>query len=276
MMRSFLSRIETRWAVYLQGLVRRSVVPVVQRQIDHIILHQWASAIATDPNPLLRAGAKYFSQFDEDGILLEILRRLKIEQGSFVEVGVGDGTENNTIVLLAHGWTGLWLGNQSLAWTPSGKRLRFEKTTVTPENVGALVGDRPVDVLSLDVDGNDYWIVKSLLARTRPRILVLEYNAKFPPPVRFVMPYDPNHGWDGTDYFGASLSAWQDLLAPFKYVPVCCSYTGLNVFFVSEGDLPAFADVTRDITRLYRPARYLNYVGSGHPVSPRTLAVLER
>jgi hypothetical protein len=201
-MKSILRRMELRWAMYLQDLVRRSLLPVFQRELDRNVRRDWTAAMLASSNPLFRAGAKYYSQFDEDGILLEILRRLKLERGRFVEIGVGDGMENNTIILLVHGWTGLWLGNQTLAWSPTGTRLRFQQTMVSPDNVAGLVGDDPIDVLGLDVDGNDYWILKALLARSQPRVLVLEYNGKFPPPVRFVMPFDASHGWSGGDYFG--------------------------------------------------------------------------
>jgi hypothetical protein len=65
-------------------------------------------------NPLNRFGAKHFSQADEDGITLEIIRRIGINNGSFAEFGVGNGLENNTLVLLASGWRGFWIGAQDL------------------------------------------------------------------------------------------------------------------------------------------------------------------
>ena len=48
-----------------------------------------------------------FSQSDEDGITIEILKRLKMGKGFFLELGVGDGTENNSLLLLAMGWKGI-------------------------------------------------------------------------------------------------------------------------------------------------------------------------
>jgi hypothetical protein len=66
------------------------------------------------PNPLNRFGAKCFSQSDEDGITLEILKRIgSIEKGAFAEFGVADGTENNTLILLSLGWRGFWVGGIS-------------------------------------------------------------------------------------------------------------------------------------------------------------------
>jgi hypothetical protein len=247
------------------------------RRLAHLTLRRnWESAKSASQNPLLRCGQKYFSQFDEDGILLEILRRLGVDSGRFIEVGVGDGSENNTIILLAHGWSGLWIGAEPLIWRPSGRRLVFRQSFITVENASELVGNDHGDVFSLDIDGNDYWIAKAILPTLRPRVVIVEYNAKFPPPVRFVMPYDPGHRWDKTDYCGASLAAWADLLVPHGYFPVCCSYQGTNVFFVRIEDREQFADVPSALADLYRPADYFAPFETGHPASPKTLVALER
>lgn len=260
---SFLHRFRHRWAL-------------IGRRAYHDIRRDWEAAKAANGNPLLRCGAKYFSQFDEDGILLEILRRLDIAAGRFVEIGVGNGTENNTLILMAHGWSGLWIGAEPLVWQPSGKRLTFKQAFVTAEGVCDLMGDGACDVLSLDIDGNDYWVAQTLLGHITPRVVIVEYNAKCPPPIRFVMPYDPTHRWDGSDYFGASLAAWADLLSEFAYRPVCCSYLGTNAFFVRSTDQNRFADVPCALADLYRPFARLGSFESGHRASPRTLAVLER
>jgi hypothetical protein len=276
-MRSRLHRRVSRTlASLLRGVLAESDTVYVWRRANHHLVAEWRRGVAADPNPLLRAGAKYFSQFDEDGILLEVLRRLGVTGGRFLEIGVGDGTENNTIILMAQGWSGRWVGAEPLAWRPSGHRLVFERAVVTAENVLSLVGEDRPDVFSLDVDGNDFWIARALLGRQRPRVLVLEYNGKFPPPVRFVKPYVPDSRWDHSDYFGASLASWVDLLAPMGYRLVCCSYMGTNAFFVRDADAAAFGDVPADPAALFRQAVYLDPVGLGHATSPHTLAELER
>lgn len=247
-----------------------------RQRLEHQLLTTWRAAVALDPNPLLRAGAKYFSQFDEDGILAAILGRLGLRTGRFLEIGVGDGTENNTLLLMAQGWRGQWIGGEPLAWSPTGTRLSFTEAFVTAENVVTLVRDPECDVAAIDIDGNDLWVAQALLPHISPRVLVVEYNAKFPPPVRFAMPYEPTFSWQGDDYFGASLSSWIDLLGPAGYRLVCCSYMGVNAFFVREADASAFADVPTEVGRLFRPPLYAVPVSVGHPTSPRTVAVLER
>jgi hypothetical protein len=269
-------KVKQRILRYIRTIFPNAYSPVTRRRLEYDLRCEWLREIAASPNPLLRAGAKYFSQFDEDGILLEILRRLDLDAGSFIEIGVGDGTENNTLILLARGWSGRWLGGETLTWVPSGKRLKFRQAFVTQENVRDLLSGAPCDVLSIDIDGNDYWIAQVLLGHMAPRVVIVEYNAKFPPPVSFVMPYDAAHQWDGSDYFGASLAAWSELLGRHGYVPVCCSYMGSNAFFVRAAEREQFADVSLDLTSLYRPALYVAPFTLGHPTSSKTLAQMER
>jgi hypothetical protein len=67
-----------------------------------------------------------------------------------------------------------------------------------------------------------------------PKLLIVEYNAKFPPPIKWKIRYDERHSWDGTDYFGASLQSLAELLAGFSYTLVCCNAaTGANAFRTS-------------------------------------------
>ena len=82
--------------------------------IDLIIFQQTIELQNKHPNPLNSYGKKGFSQTDEDGLTFEIIRRLKIKKGRYAEFGVGDGLENNTLLLAALGWKGFWVGGEDL------------------------------------------------------------------------------------------------------------------------------------------------------------------
>jgi hypothetical protein len=110
-----------------------------------------------------------------------------------------------------------------------------------------------------------------LAMRFRPDVFIVEYNAKFPPVVEFVMDYDPSHVWRGGDYFGASLASWQGLMSASGYKLVACSSTGVNAFFVRSEHSAAFADVPTDLRDLYMPGTYGYIAGNGHPTSTRTV-----
>ncbi|HZW53628.1 MAG TPA: hypothetical protein VFF00_06320 [Candidatus Elarobacter sp.] len=220
------------------------------------------------PKRLARFGWRVFSQGDEDGIIHEIFNRIGTANRRFLEIGAGDGLENNTAYLLASGWSGTWieadparaaaiLTNARTAIAED--RLAVVGAAVTPENADELVRDSglggEIDLLSLDIDGNDYHVLRRLEA-VRPRAAVLEYNAAYRPPLRWIMRYDPAHRWDGTIHFGASLSALEDLMRERGYVLVGCGLTGANAFFV-RADLAGEAfEEPFDAETHFEPPRY--------------------
>jgi hypothetical protein len=258
----------------------RAATELQHSQHDLMIRADWTAAIREAKNPLARFGAKYFSQGDEDGITLEILKRLGIRDGTFVEIGVGDGLENNTLILLAGGWRGLWIGGQDLRFdhTLNPKRFRFVKEWVTRDNVVKLVDVKPMDVLGIDLDGNDYFIAEELLkSGIRPKLFILEYNAKFPPPIKWCIQYDAKHVWDATDYMGASIASLCDLLGDFSYSLVCCNAaTGANAFFVRNQDMQLFPDVPKNIEDIFIECRFQVYHKFGHTPSPKTVEQMLR
>lgn len=259
------------------GLRRQPTQPVHPSDLE--ILREFARRRAEHPNPLCRYGRIGFAQSDEDGITLEILRRQGIRHGTFCEIGVGDGSENNTLALLALGWSGAWIGGQSLCFDPTASsRLRFSQAWVTRENVVALVaqtlGPNPSpDVLSIDIDGNDHAILAALLeAGHRPRLVIVEYNARFPYPTEFIMDYNPSHRWAGDDYFGASLASMSQLAIQHGYRLICCNAaTGANAFFVREADATLFPEVPTDPVLIHAEPFYHLPGKKGHPGSFQTL-----
>ncbi len=130
-----------------------------------------------------------------------------------------------------------------------------------------------LDVISLDLDGNDLYFVEALLGKGyEPKLFIVEYNAKFPPPVKFSIAYDVHHEWKYDDYFGASLASFDELFKRFGYRLVCCNaHNGANAFFVQERFSEAFADVPTDINQIYVPPRYHHVHRYGHPKSIKTV-----
>lgn len=196
---------------------------------------------------LLRFGYRAYSQSDEDGILAEIFRRVGTTNRLFVEFGVGDGLECNTLNLLVGGWQGLWIEcdeqavarirERFAAFVEGKKRLRVEHATVSPDNIDdllkRLVPCEEPDLLSVDIDGNDYWVWQAISAR-QPRVVMIEYNALWQPPISVTISYDPAHHWNRTAYFGASLKALEKLGASKGYNLVGCCFAGINAFFVRQ------------------------------------------
>jgi hypothetical protein len=283
MSRRFLDRARTwpSWPIIASQNAQSEILISLH---DILLREQWSRDYAASKNPLNQYGAKYFSSGDEDGITLEILRRLELSSGTFAELGCGGGLENNTLILLAHGWRGFWIGGEDLSFdnTINPDQLRFLKAWVTLNNLPRLIKEgmdqldiRQVDVLSIDLDGNDYYFLRSILERgIQPKLIILEYNAKFPPPSRFVIDYDDKHIWKLDDYYGASLTSFVELLD--QYTLVCCSITGGNAFFVQNTYRSKFPEVPDSITDIFIGCRYQLFKHFAHATSPKTVEQILR
>ena len=208
---------------------------------------------ATWPDDLERYESRTYSQNGEDGVIARIFDCIGTTNRYFVEFGTGaDGSERNTRLLERQGWTGLLM---DACADPAHPEVRHE--SITAENINGLFGKYSVpeefDLLSIDIDGNDYWVWRAIDGRYRPRLLVMEYNAFVPPDESKAIRYDPGFRWRGTDYFGASLLALANLGASKGYRLVYCERRGVNAFFLRADCAPP---QTRSVGDLYRPFDY--------------------
>lgn len=229
-----------------------------------------------DEKCLERYGFKVYSQNDEDGIIEEIFNRIGTTNKKFVEFGVENGLECNSHYLLHKGWSGLWIeGNpQSVAeinarFYPAirNNQLKCRQAFITKDNINQLIAEGgqvgAIDLLSVDIDGNDYYVWQAINV-IKPRAVIVEYNAKFPPNHAWKQAYNANHQWDKSDWQGVSLKALELLGRKLGYQLVGTNLTGVNAFFVRR-DLAAdhFLEPATSET-LFNPMRYFRHI-SGHP-----------
>ncbi len=217
-----------------------------------------------------------FSQGGEDGLIEEIFQRIGATDQYFVEFGVGNGSESNTTYLLLKDWRGLWIEsgeknvgqiNKTYRSLIERQQLRVRREFITAENIDSIFKAAEVpetfDLLSIDIDRNDYWVWKAL-SRYRPRVVVIEYNAVLPPSLEWIVKYEARTSWDGSSHQGASLKSLELLGARKGYRLVGCSFTGGNAFFVRE-ELVAdkFAEPFT-AEHHYEPPRYFATRKLGH------------
>jgi len=225
-----------------------------------------------DPRALTPYGFTAYSQADEDGMIEELFRRIGTTNRKFVEFGCGDGLENNTVYLLLTGWSGLWMDgsaegmrNIRAQFKPyvDGGQLRLKEAFLTRDNINSIIREAgitgEIDLLSIDIDGNDYWLWEALTV-IEPRAVIVEYNATFRPPHKLVQPYDPNYCWNSSNYFGASLKALEELGARKGYDLVGCCYAGTNAFFVRRDLCQGRFSDPPTAERHYREAQYDAFV----------------
>lgn len=171
----------------------------------------------------------------EAAIVQRIVAAIGTTNRYAVEVGARDGMGQSTTYRLRvdHGWTCLLLDARP-------KAPIVHRVFLTAENIGPTFVRHGVpaafDLLSIDVDGNDFHLWRALSAY-RPRVVVVEYNSSFGPDESVVMPYDPAHVWDKTEYYGASAAALVKLGRTRGYTLVDVT-PRVNLFFMVDEALP--------------------------------------
>jgi len=190
-------------------------------------------------NDLTEYEAQVYSQGGEDGVLEYIYDCIGTTTRSYVEFGAWNGQHlSNTANLRIHkGWSGLLMEGSDRAERPLVKR-----EFINAENVEALFAKYEVpetfDLLSIDIDGNDYWVWKAIESYT-PRVVVVEYNILFTHDASRTIAYAADHVWDKSSYHGASLGALHKLGIEKGYSLVHTDSFAPNALFVKNSELPA-------------------------------------
>lgn len=190
---------------------------------------------------------RIFSQNGEDGILIDILRHLDIKSPYFVEFGVGDGWSCNTRVLAEiFGWPGLILESDAKEFALSqmryvnSSRVQVRQEHVAPDNINRIFDESKVPpffgVLSIDIDGQDYWVWQAIEARFSPDVVIIEVNTSFGVE-RALTERQGNAILALTETFGASIAALRALGESKGYRLVHVDMAGVNAFFVHERHL---------------------------------------
>lgn len=202
------------------------------------------------PNRLMAQAFRLCSQNGEDGISLAIFNAVGATCRRFVEIGCGPNGGNSGFFAQELGWQGLMLDMQETNIHKIRRKfgttdVRSQAVRVTRDNVNQLLHDHAitgeVDFLSIDIDGNDYWIWDVLTA-CNPRVVVVEYNSAFGPNRSVVVPYNDADQEQKSVYYGASLRALDHLARSKGYRLVATEPRGVNAFFVRNDvgtDVPA-------------------------------------
>jgi len=201
--------------------------------------------------PNLRdVGFRKYSQFEEDGILLYIFSLIPPINRTCVEICAGKGRECNTAnLIINHGWWG-HLFDGSGQNVKEGKAFfsqhkdtfihppRFTEAWINAEQVNDQISQSgargPIDLLSLDIDGMDYWVWKAISV-IEPQVVVCETHNPIPPDRALTVPYDPGFVFESPDYRGASLAAMCKLGREKGYRLIGSHRFGFNAFFIKDG-----------------------------------------
>ena len=192
---------------------------------------------------------KIFSQWGEDGIIQKIIDSIEIKNKTFIEFGVGDFFVSNCRFLMMHdNWSGFVIDSSEKSIDVLKKaffywkyNLKLINAFIYKENINNLLlkseFDFDLGLLSIDIDGNDYYILEAI-NRYKPRILVVEYNSLFGSKRSISIPYIPDFNRTKAHpsnlYFGASLGAITYIAKKKGYILVGSNSSGVNAFYVRK------------------------------------------
>ncbi len=207
---------------------------------------------------------RVFSQNGEDGVIEKVFEIIEPTSRFCVEFGAGDGVHMSNMrnLIVNHGWRSLMIeGDPELArrcqetyqGTPGARCLQH---WVYPGNVEFLFEENGVpqdlDFLVIDIDSFDYYVWK-VIHEYRPKLVMIEVNEIFAPPVKAIVEYNPFMYGDNTFYHGASLQSMYELGKRKGYELVYVQKQGFNAFFVDRNYYPRFGMQDNSPARLYPP-----------------------
>ncbi|HNB37082.1 MAG TPA: hypothetical protein PK414_12730 [Anaerolineales bacterium] len=196
-----------------------------------------------------------YSETGEDGILLYIFSLIGATNRKFADIGCGGINGNNTTNLtLNHGFSGLMVDGDKnsilsarrfFEYQNASSRLTLKSAFVSAENINAMLSQHglqgSIDLLSIDIDGIDYWLWKAIDV-IDPRVVLVEYQDLLGPDLAWTIPYKPDFdassypaNKENKNYCGASLRAFTKLANSRGYRLVGCNRGGWNAFFVKNG-----------------------------------------
>jgi hypothetical protein len=206
-------------------------------------------------NDLSEVEFQVFSQWGDDGIIQYLINKIHFPNKTFIEFGVENYTESNTrFLILNNNWTGYvmdgspenirYVKNDAVSWACE---LHAECAFITKENINQLIKkvgfEREVGILSVDIDGNDYWVWEAIDC-IDPILVIAEYNSVFGKNTNWTVPYDPafvrREKHYSSLYYGASLKALTELGKKKGYEFIGCNSKGNNAYYLRKDKLHPF------------------------------------
>lgn len=167
------------------------------------------------------------SQKGQDSLIQYTFLALGTTNKYYVEFGARDGIADSNVFFLREnlGWNGLLLDCMY-----ENQALNLHKRVLTKDNIVDTFKEFNVpnefDFLNVDIDGNDYWLLKEILGGKlgeqgyRPRVIMVETNVRFSPETNLVQKYDEKWFWQGSGWYGCAPRTMAAMAARHGYYPV--------------------------------------------------------
>lgn len=242
-----------------------------------IIFAIFCTTLFTDEIDLKPYEAMVYSQHGEDGVVAKLLSVIPTTSRYCVEFGAYDGiTGSNTFLLRRQGWKALLLDRMF-----EKPEYNLHKEFIRAETINSIFEKYKVpydlDLLSIDIDYNDFYVWNALDDKFQAKIVIIECNPTHLPTEDKVVKYRPHFCGDGTNYYGASILALYNLGRKKGYSLVYHDSSGTNLFFVKNEILEKFNlhfKNMNDVEALYNAANYNLGPNGGHRIDAKKRAYL--
>lgn len=201
---------------------------------------------------------KIYSQDNEDGIIHGLNAIFPFRHNFVVELGVGNAKQCNTRYLVEQTGT-----NYLYIDAADNKKtyLTIQKEFIRTDNINELlqkyIVPKELDLFSIDLDYNTYYILDAISIEYQPSFFLVEYNSSIPYNKKLVVKNDKNRLWDGSNYFGASLMSYVELLKSRGYTLIYCDKNGVNAYYMKDSLLKDHMFLNQaNIAQLYREPKY--------------------
>ena len=225
---------------------------------------------------LEQAEHSVYSQHGEDGVIQALLKHIPVKHRFVVEFGAYDGEymSNSRHLIKDHGWRALLIEADPRFYKQLSRRYRNNPNVslmnefIYKENINELFKHggvpRDFEVLSIDVDGPDYYLWQAL-TEYQPKIVIIESNPSFPAGEHYVVPEDQIRQLGGTSREGASLQSFYELGRQKGYHLVYIELSGANLFFIHDSCLEYFDIEGIEPALLYQPPQFGVLAGGSAP-----------
>ena len=223
----------------------------------------FSHCFSSENKPLLKIhGYNVYSQWGEDGIIEKIFQIIGTESKNCIEFGATEGIYfSNTANLWKHkNWKAILIESNpkhysSLMSNTKGsqcicliEKIGISETDSLEHHLSQINFDEPIDLLSIDIDGNDYYVLNTL-KHLRPRVIICEYNPSFPAHMNIFSKLN--------NFSGCSVGALNRVARKKGYTLICITDT--NCFYINDNELEKFYDYDLSLESM-RIDKYLKYV----------------
>jgi len=199
-------------------------------------MSHWIHRIRGVENELIYQNKPHVSQNGEEHYLDFIFQNIGVKYKFLVDIGANDGMFlSNTKLFREKGWESILIDREDFP----GIGQEFVTVETVLEILDRYKCPIEFDLLSLDIDGNDYWVLEKILSKYKPRVIISEYNSEHDPLESKAIEYDPFFVFKCDDYYGYTFSAGLKLAERFGY-KVVYQNGDLNMYYLRKDELPNF------------------------------------